>query len=58
MKDGAAILKILSVQNCVFLKMIKMSFYRERICEYELKTTYFGIVYFCLIQFAASLKNI
>ena len=37
MKDGAAILKIMSVQNFILLN--KMTFYKERIyiCEYEFK---------------------
>ena len=39
MKNGAAILKVLSAQKVVLLKMIKMAFYWERICEYEPKTT-------------------
>ena len=37
MKDGAAILKIMSVQNFVILKMIKIALYLERVYEYELK---------------------
>ena len=49
MKDGAVILKILSVQNFILLKkfiMIKTAFYRVRICEYELKTTPFIVEWF------------
>ena len=40
MKDGAAILKILSAQNFYFQNMIKMAFYRDKICEYELKNNF------------------
>ena len=35
MKDGATILKILSVQN--FVKLNKIALYLERVYEYELK---------------------
>ena len=37
MKDRAAILKILSVQNFVLLIMIKIALYLGRICKYGLK---------------------
>ena len=40
-------------------KMIKITFYRERICEYELKTNSicFGIVLFCQIQLAGLIEE-
>ena len=48
MKDGAAILKILSVQTFVFQNMIKLAFYRQQICEYELKNSLILAFFFLL----------
>ena len=58
MKDGAAILKILSVQTFVFQNMIKSAFYRQQICEYELKNSLIlAFFFFCQIQLVGLIEE-
>ena len=50
MKDGAAKLKIMSVQNSYFVMLNndQNALYLERVYEYELKTTPFSLELFSL----------